>query len=73
MPHTPDITEGAAVSVAGVVKSAPPVAVTGLSLAGVPLSDWVLIATLGWIGIQAGWFVWTNIVKPYVDKRGKQQ
>ncbi|HEY6612738.1 MAG TPA: hypothetical protein VIZ86_16610 [Pseudomonas sp.] len=37
-----------------VVKSAPPVAVSGMTLAGLQLNDLVLIATLAWIFLQAG-------------------
>lgn len=38
------------------VMSVPPAAVAGLSLMGVSLQDWVLLATLGWLGIQIVWF-----------------
>lgn len=48
----------------GAAKSGPPVVVSGMSLAGYSLNDWVLVATLCWIVIQAGWFVWSNIIKP---------
>jgi hypothetical protein len=41
-----------------VMKSAPPVAVTGLSLAGVPLQDWVYVLTLIWLACQiVGWVI----------------
>lgn len=50
------------------ISSAPPISVAGLTLAGVSLQDWVLIATLGWIGLQAAWFVYRR----YKDiKEGK--
>lgn len=62
-----EVSSGAAATVAGMAaKSAPPVAVSGLTLAGVSLNDWVLVATLAWIGIQAGFFIWSNIIKPRV-------
>lgn len=48
----------------GVAKSAPPVVVSGMTLAGYPLSDWVLVATLLWIAVQMGWFLWQNIIRP---------
>lgn len=35
------------------MKAAPPVSVTGLSLAGVGLSDWVLLATLIYTVLQS--------------------
>ncbi|SIR39685.1 Phage holin T7 family, holin superfamily II [Aeromonas sp. RU39B] len=54
----------AAAVAGGVAKSGPPVVVSGMTLAGYSLNDWVLVATLCWIVIQAGWFVWSNIIKP---------
>ena len=45
--------EHAASGVASVVaKNAPPALVTSLSLLGVPLQEWVYIATLLWIVYQ---------------------
>lgn len=38
------------------VMSIPPAAVAGLSLVGVSLQDWVLLATLAWLTMQIGWF-----------------
>lgn len=40
--------------------SAPPTLVSAVTLAGVSLQDWVLIATLGWIVMQAAWFVYSK-------------
>jgi hypothetical protein len=37
--------------------SLPPTAVAAITLAGVSLQDWVLIATLGWLAVQFGWFI----------------
>ena len=51
-------------------KSAPPVAVVSMSWAGVSLSDWVLIATLVWLSVQIGWFIWSNIIKPRAKQVG---
>lgn len=39
------------------MKAAPPVAVAGLSVAGVALSDIVLIATLVYLALQIGYLV----------------
>lgn len=39
-------------------KSAPPLAISGLSLAGIQMQDWVYIATLAWIGLQMLGFLW---------------
>lgn len=43
------------------VASAPPAVISAITLAGVSLQDWVLIATLGWIGLQTVWFIWQRI------------
>jgi hypothetical protein len=43
--------------VAETLKAAPPVAVAGLSVMGVPLSDIVLIATLVYLALQIGYLV----------------
>ncbi|WP_323059442.1 hypothetical protein [Aeromonas hydrophila] len=53
-----------AAAAAGVAKSAPLVVVSGMKLAGYSLNDWVLAATLMWIAVQMGWFIWSNIIKP---------
>lgn len=64
MQHAGEVGTGAASAVGGiVVKSAPPVAVSGLSLAGVQMQDWVYIATLIWIAIQAAAFLWDRFGK----------
>lgn len=43
--------------------SAPPVAVAGLTVLGVGISDWVQIVALIWLLLQIGHFVYTKIVK----------
>ncbi|MBV7468285.1 hypothetical protein [Aeromonas sp. sif0611] len=53
-----------AAAAAGVAKGAPPVVASGMTLAGYSLNDWVLAATLMWIAVQMGWFIWSNIIKP---------
>ncbi len=45
------------------VASAPPVAITGLTLMGVGLSDWVMIVTLLWLALQIGYFVYSKFFK----------
>ena len=56
----------------GVAKSAPPVVVSGMTLAGYSLNDWVLAATLMWIAVQMGWFIWSNIIKPRRQQGGAE-
>jgi hypothetical protein len=46
--------------VAGAIKATPPAAVTGLSLAGVTLNEWVMIATLIYTVMQIGWFIYSK-------------
>lgn len=42
--------------IAEVVKSAPPLTVTSLTLAGVSLQEWVYVLTLIWLSMQiSGW------------------
>lgn len=43
---------------AAVGKSVPPVTVAGLTMAGVQLSDIVLILTIVWLCLQIGGFCW---------------
>lgn len=50
-------------------KAVPPVAVTGISLAGISLSDWVLISTLIYTVMQAAWFMWEKLIRPWRAKR----
>lgn len=44
-------------------KAAPPVTVTGFTLSGVTLNEWVLIATLVYTLLQMGWFIYDKIIK----------
>ncbi|UBH57082.1 hypothetical protein [Aeromonas enteropelogenes] len=64
----------AAVWMVGVatVRSGPPVVVSSMSLAGYSLNDWVLVATLFWIAVQVVWFIWSNCIKPRLQKRGSK-
>lgn len=39
-------------------KSAPPVLYVGVQLAGISLPDWVAIATLVYIVLQAAYLIW---------------
>jgi len=48
-------------SVNQAVASAPPAIISSLAMAGVSLQDWVLLATLGWLGMQMAWFVYRRI------------
>ena len=53
------------------VKSGPPVLVSSMTLAGYSLNDWVLVATLLWIAVQMGWFLWQNIIRPRSGRGGE--
>jgi hypothetical protein len=45
------------------LKASPPVTVVGLSLGGVSLQDWVLIATLIYTLLQTGWFIYSKFIR----------
>jgi hypothetical protein len=47
------------------VKSAPPVAITALSIWGVPLQDWVYIVTIVYVVMQAALLVYNFGVKKH--------
>lgn len=49
-------------------KSAPPVAITGITLVGISLNDWVLIATLTYTLLQMAWFVWGKMIRPRQER-----
>lgn len=46
-----------------VLKSAPPVAVTTATLAGMPLNEWVFALTILWLCCQIGGWVWDRFFK----------
>ena len=57
-----ELGTGAAAGVAGkFIASAPPVAVTGITLAGYPLNEWVYVATLIWLAMQIGGWLWDRL------------
>lgn len=39
-------------------KSAPPLAIVAGTLGGLSLNEWVMIATLIYIGLQAAWLIY---------------
>ena len=45
------------------VKASPPITVVGLSLGGIALQDWVLIATLIYTLLQTGWFIYSKFIR----------
>jgi len=55
-------------------KSAPPLIVSGLSLFGVPLQEWVYAMTLIWLLWQLAWSIWDRFFKqkPQGRKRGQR-
>lgn len=44
-------------------KIVPPLTVTGASMFGLPLSDWVYILTIFYTLLQTGYFIWKLIRK----------
>lgn len=53
-------------------KAAPPVTVGGLSLVGVPLSDWLIIATLVYTVLQIVFLIRDKRYRPWKDKNGRK-
>ena len=53
-------------------KAAPPVTVGGLSLVGVPLSDWLIIATLMYTVLQIVFLIRDKLYRPWKDKNGRK-
>ena len=47
----------------GAVRASPPVAVTGLQLGGVGLSDWLILLTIVYTVLQIGFLVYDRIKK----------
>lgn len=62
---TQDITHDAVLATAA--KGLPPATVAGLTLAGVQLSDWVLILTILWLCLQIGDFIYKKVKAAYYD------
>lgn len=46
-----------------VSRVAPPLTVTGASLFGLPLSEWVYITTIIYTLLQTGYFIWKLVNK----------
>jgi len=44
-------------------RVAPPMTVTGASLMGLPLSEWVYITTIIYTLLQTGYFIWKLVHK----------
>lgn len=57
----------AADGVSYATKIVPPLTVTGASLFGLPLSDWVYILTIVYTLLQTGHFIWKLIHKANTD------
>lgn len=50
-------------------KTSPPVVVTGLTLGGVSLNEWVMIATLAYTVLQLFFLVRDKVYRPWKEKR----
>lgn len=53
-------------------KTSPPVVVTGLTLGGVSLNEWVMIATLAYTVLQLFFLVRDKVYRPWKEKRDAQ-
>jgi len=45
------------------LKATPPATVVGLSLGGITLNQWVMIATLIYTLMQIGWFIYSKLIR----------
>jgi hypothetical protein len=52
-------------------RVAPPMAVTGASFLGLPLSEWVYIVTIAYTLLQTGYFIW-KLVHNQLEKLRKE-
>ena len=54
------------------LRAAPAAAVTGLTLYGVSLQDWVSIGAGILIALQIVHFAWSKFIKPWKEKHGRE-
>jgi len=52
-------------------KIGPPLTVTGASMFGLPLSDWVYILTIIYTLLQTGYFIWKLIHREKLNLQDK--
>lgn len=57
--------------ITAITKASPPVTVTGITLAGASLQDWVLIATLIYTVLQIGFLLVAKLRKTKLTKDGR--
>ncbi len=50
-------------------KSAPPILISAITLAGIPLHEWVFILTIIYTGLQIVFFLRDRVYKPWKDKQ----
>ncbi|MFZ6711997.1 hypothetical protein [Undibacterium sp. TC9W] len=60
------------------LKASPPVAISAITLLGIPLNEWVFILTIIYTVLQITFFVRDKVIKPWLHRRanaqkGKQQ
>ncbi|MFZ6875363.1 hypothetical protein ACO0LF_25130 [Undibacterium sp. Di27W] len=51
------------------VKTMPPIAISAITLLGIPLNEWVYILTLIYIVLQITFFVREKVIKPWLHRR----
>lgn len=55
------------------VKSMPPIAISAITLLGIPLNEWVFILTIVYTVLQITFFVRDKVLKPWLHKRANQR
>ncbi|MBI1773543.1 MAG: hypothetical protein HYR68_14585 [Burkholderiales bacterium] len=55
------------------VKSMPPIAISAITLLGIPLNEWVFILTIIYTVLQITFFVRDRMLKPWLHRRVNQR
>ncbi|MBC3907888.1 phage holin family protein [Undibacterium umbellatum] len=55
------------------VKSMPPIAISAITLLGIPLNEWVFILTIIYTVLQITFFVRDRMLKPWLHRRANAQ
>ncbi|MFZ6730601.1 hypothetical protein ACO0LG_01580 [Undibacterium sp. Ji42W] len=55
------------------LKASPPVAISAITLLGIPLNEWVFILTIIYTVLQITFFVRDKVVKPWLHRRANAQ
>ena len=54
------------------IKAIPPVAISAITVLGVPLNEWVFILTIIYTVLQITFFLRDKVIKPWFHRRANQ-